>query len=407
MAKKETDLEEYYNVQAVKSNVLISSKYRSNLLEQRILTYVFANIDSVQRREDAYYFEFHTSVLMNMIKASSSSGSYYSRLKEAAKALTGRTIGFEDPVNHSFGFYNIVNSATYADGKMTLKFNKDIGDTVLFNLKSNYTRLPLLVMMEFKSVYSMRLYEVLRSIYYKKHTVTYGISELKLTLGVVNTNIEAVRRVLDSKKNLTESDFELAVAKCPERMFDTWRSFRSNVIEVAVKEINKVSDMRVEYSTIRTGHGGKVTGITFKMYLVKEDTSQKTSLSDDDKLLFYDNIRDKMYSFGVRISTPEARQIAQEAEFDEARVNRAIHLVMESVEPGTVQNPVGYIIKAIRGNYWASDKQMERYRNRYLKPKSEVVDTKKGDMLVAEDASGQLEFVELEEWKLPENDKNS
>lgn len=412
MKKKKAELEEYYNVQSVKSNVFISSKYRSNLLEQKILTYVFSNLDSVQRREDAYYFEFHTSVLMNMIKLTSSSGSCYSRLKEAAKALTGRTVGFEDPDNNSFGFYNIVNSATYEDGKMTLKFNKDIGDNFLFNLRNNYTKLPLLIMLEFKSVYSMRLYELLKSVYYKQHTITYGISELKLTLGVVNTNFETVRKILSSKKNLTESDYDLAVAKCPERMFDAWSSFRDRVINVAVNEINEISDMRVTYKVIRTGRGGKATGITFKMELVND---QKISLSDDDKLILYDEIRERLLKQGgIQISTPEACQIAKEADYDEFRINRALHLVLDCVEPGTVKNPVGYIIKAIRNNYWASDKQLERFRDKFLnRSKKETENnmvneesSSNGDVLLAEDDSGQLEFAELSPWSFPNTDDN-
>ena len=123
--------------------------------------------------------------------------------------------------------------------------------------------------MSFDSKYSYRLYEILKSkAFHSKNSSSteeefslhYGISELKLAVGVVDTNADAVSKML--KKH--NPDFDKIVNEVSrDKNFNVWSDFKKRVIDVAVKEINEKSDLLVKYELIREGYGGKVTGIIF------------------------------------------------------------------------------------------------------------------------------------------------
>lgn len=359
--------------QAIKSNALISAKYKSNLLENKILTYAFAHVKEIKSAPDAYIYTFSAAELMNVLGASYTSGSFYSRLKEAAQSMISRTMGFENPETKEFGFYNVINSAVYTNGTFTIKFNKDLGKKVLFNLSSNFTKLPLLTMMEFKSVYAMRLYELLKSRCYRPngskeskthYEIMYGLSELKLSLGVINANLDAVQKVLNGKKILTDEDYDIAVEKAPEKMFDSWNSFRIHVIDIALKEINETKDtgMTVSYDTVRKGRGGKISKIIFKIDLDNQNEKEKNisaaDLTEDEKLDLIDEFVEQCYEAGFRVKLREAKAIVEAADYDTYILFRALKICEASKE--TIKNFVPYIIAAINEEYIPSKKQFAR-----------------------------------------------
>ena len=182
--------------------------------------------------------------------------------------MTGRKIFIEDPDRKSFAAINLVGSATYKDNTFTIKFEPDITD-ILLDVKNNYTTLNLPILMSFNKVYSYRIYELLRSQAYEhknsmligeEFSLCYSLSELKLTIGVVDTNAESVSKALKKP----DPDFDHIVNNiAKEKTFDNWSDFRRKVLDVAVAEINEKSDIKVRYDVVRENHGGKVTKVIF------------------------------------------------------------------------------------------------------------------------------------------------
>ncbi len=90
-----------------KSNILISSKYKADLLENKILTYALAHV-----QKDGHYdengqiiYSFSASEIRNILGIRS--GSFYEKLKVTAEEMLGRMIALENAESHKFDYINI------------------------------------------------------------------------------------------------------------------------------------------------------------------------------------------------------------------------------------------------------------------------------------------------------------
>ena len=181
-------------------------------------------------------------------------GSFYTQLKTAAASMTSTTIGYVNDEIEAFKYMSVITSAEYKKGLFTVKFNYDL-KKYLIN-EAPFTVLDLPIILSYRSVYSLRLHEILLSKCYKKKRpgvshytkrdstegkfkIDIGISELKLSLGVVNADSKAVKAILVDS---AYPDYDKAVERASEKSFKDWYEFRRGVIDVAVKEINEVDN---------------------------------------------------------------------------------------------------------------------------------------------------------------------
>ncbi|MCR5602954.1 MAG: replication initiation protein [Lachnospiraceae bacterium] len=345
----------YQNSDYVKSNLLIGAKYKSSLLENKVMAISLNKIkDAEEDKEGTLIVRLKASELKKLLD--SKSGSFYSQLDKIGSSMTGRVIGMSDPINESFHYMSVINNAHYENGVLTLEYNKNLNG-YLKNIKQNFTKLNLETMLDFKSVYSFRLYELLKSrAYYPRgekrkdnaFVVTYDLPELKLDLGVINAELASVQKILNNSKR---PNYEAALEASPEKVFTTWFEFRRNCIDVAVKEINEKKDrteMEVDYKPRKSGQGGKVYGVDFyiKLYKKAEESadSVERELSEDEKLNFYDEIRDVI---DCGIKSKDAKAIAEAADFDMDMIISKYELAKQQ----DVDNIVGFMIAAIKNDY--------------------------------------------------------
>lgn len=358
--KREGDiLEDYYqNSDYVKSNFLIGAKYKSSLLENKVMAVSLNKIkDAQEDKEGTLIVRLKASELKKLLD--SKSGSFYSQLEKVGSSMTGRVIGMSDPETERFHYMSVINNAHYENGELTLEYNKNL-NKYLKNIKQNFTKLNLETMLDFKSVYSFRLYELLKSrAYYPKgvngdntFVISYDLAELKLDLGVINAELDKVRKILNDSQT---PNYEEALEASPEKVFTTWFEFRRNCIDVAVKEINDKRDkteMVVDYKPKKSGQGGKVYGVDFYIKLCKsinQGTSQAVNgdnaeLSEDDKLNFYDEIRD-LIEEGIK--SKDARAIAEASGFNMDLIREKYTIAVKQ----DVDNIVGWLIAAIKNDY--------------------------------------------------------
>ena len=94
----------------------------------------------------------------------------------------------------------------------------------LLNLKKNFTSYELVYTLRFKSKYSIRLYELIKSIHYK--------------------DLEQYERIfqLDELRRLMGAE-----------TYTTYQTFKTRALNIAVEEINRYSDTKVEYSPLKKG----------------------------------------------------------------------------------------------------------------------------------------------------------
>ena len=115
-----------YNLTYPKSKVLISSVFKSNLTENKILAYAFSRIklrDYTEDKEGAITVKLRARELRDIFEANNDGG-FYARLKSVARLMAGRVIGIEDPENHEFGFVSFIEKCLYVKGEMIIEFSK-------------------------------------------------------------------------------------------------------------------------------------------------------------------------------------------------------------------------------------------------------------------------------------------
>ena len=203
-------------------------------------------------------------------------------------------------------------------------------------------------MLSFKDSAGFRLYEIIKSKCYTpkgkpdtgKYVFNISLSELKLSLGVVNAEFEKVKDVLS---NTTAPDWDRAVEVAPEKKYESWGEFRRNILLKGIKQINEndMTDIHVEFDTIGKGRGGKVDKIVFTV-----TRKHQTVLSEQEKDDILFEIRDIL---GRTYTGTECRTIAEEAGYDIEKVRKAKEL-MDGYEKD-IDNTIGFLIKCIKEPY--------------------------------------------------------
>lgn len=252
-----------------RSNVLIESKSSTSLFERKLLNIAIAK---AVIEDGELIARVTTKDVKNYLHISGNS--IYTRLRDASKETLGHVVSIEDEGKENFIMFNVVNKCEYRDGVFTTRFTKEMKPHI-YNLKKDYTRMSLDVLCSFKSLFTTRIYEILRTQYYRFEKeasdeiivprppkAPYSLSELKFTLNVVNANAsKTVKRLVEQGR------FDEAIEEIKDASFEDWRNFRRKVLEVAKKELEEsnYSEICFDYEPVKSGKGGKVTGIRFKV----------------------------------------------------------------------------------------------------------------------------------------------
>lgn len=205
----------------VRSKINISSKTAS-----RILACLVACI----RHDDTQFKESYTVPIKDYLppdEGGGKGGKQYKLVKEACKELIGVTIEREwpdpdepegDPI---FLVMPFLTSIKYRKGKVEAKFNPEMSD-LLLQLRGFFTEIDLMEYLTLPSLYSQRLFEILKS--------WSGLPEVVLS-------VAELHRLLDT----------------PDSMRADFRQFRTRVIEKAHKDIHEKTKLRFEWEPVKAG----------------------------------------------------------------------------------------------------------------------------------------------------------
>ena len=325
---------EYYsNDNYIKSNAMIQAKYKSSLMENKLLNLALANsTNGVLDKEGTLVVTLTVPEITKALNIKSHA--IYSELDDIASTMTGRVIGVSDPRKKTFQYASLIHVAKYTeDSKFIVKFSKESRE-LIENISDQYTKLKISTIASFRSVYSLRLYESLKSKAYvpkgenaidkNKIKIEYGVAELQFQMGTVNMEVGNVKNILKETAKSGQPDYERALEAAKERVNTDWRHF-SRVLKASVKEINEITEMDVVMEPIPgRGRGGKISRVVF--YVDKNKTTSAETekqalveISEDDLL---DEIID-IASDITRIKISESREIAKAAGFNLDRVKKA------------------------------------------------------------------------------------
>lgn len=226
----------------VKDNKIIEASYTLSLSEQRVLLACISQIDSKSTLQPDNKFHVMASEIVDLMGLDSSNA--YRDMKMAVERLYNRTIKIDGEDGEMRWIYR--KEYVKNEGKITLYFSPEI-IPYLSQLSDKFTAYKLKYVTQFKSSYSIRLYEIL------VQWASAGEREVK---------VDWLRKI-----------FQV------EDKYKAIKDFKKYIVEPSLADINEHSNIWVEYGQRKSGR--TVTHFQFKFGL-KNQPKPRQQLTDAD-----------------------------------------------------------------------------------------------------------------------------
>ena len=250
----------------VKANDLIQkSRFSLSVQQQKIVLYLISQITQFDNEFKLY--EFSIPEFCKVCGIDYKSGKNYQDLKNAIKEIADKSVWIKIEEDEETLLRWIEKPyINKKSGTIKIRLDEDM-KPFLLQLKENFTQYELLWTLHFKSKYSIRLYELIKSIHFRElesYTREYKLDEL--------------RRLLDAEN------------------YKTYQTFKTRVLIPAIDEINNYSDKNIEYEPIKRGRS--VYSIRFT--ITTKDTVERLKLQSDiehefglDQMTLWDELESK------------------------------------------------------------------------------------------------------------------
>ena len=261
------DLKENYvalrEKQVVKANDLIQKSHFSlSLLQQKIVLYLISQIEYTDKEFRLY--EFDIREFCKVCGIDFDNGGNYTYLKEQIKEIADKSLWITIEDEETLLRWIEKPYINRKEGIIKIRLDEDM-KPFLLQLKANFTQYELIYTLHFKSKYTIRLYELIKSIHYHEletYERTYTVEELQ--------------KLLDAE------------------VYKTYQHFREKVIDKAIAEINEYSDKIVSYEPIKVGRRiGKIklkiaSKDTLKMLQIRAEIDREMNF-DPNQISLWDN----------------------------------------------------------------------------------------------------------------------
>ena len=215
----------------IKSNAIIEGRFNITLVEMKLFLSVLTQISPADTD-----FRVYRVYYRDLFDKMDVSGNMYDYIKASCKSLVDKTLVIETGKGHLitsfFSSIETYHNESYIDFCFDPKLKP-----YLLQLKSNFTVYDIRNILPCKSVYSIRIYQLLKQ-FEKIGNRTLELDELKEMLGL-------------SKNAYTQ-----------------WINFKTKVISPSEKELKKYSDIFFTYTKIKRGR--KIDSIKFTINRKKQ-----------------------------------------------------------------------------------------------------------------------------------------
>ena len=340
-----------------KSNELINAMGKGTALSQKLFAIGMQHI-TVDDTNNVVATIYGTD-LRKMFK--STSGSLYEHIEALCdRQVKGATIFdwnllMKDKENGKIEAHQVVTDASFKNGTLTLRYNNSLTDKIV-NLQKDYTVLSLADTLSLKSVYSLRLYEMLKSAFdYKRaiekidgeQVMDYNLTELKLELGIINSGGDNKIKAELEKDYPDYEKIDELVEKTGQTKYKEYKIFNRNVLSKAKDELNKKTSLIVDYEPIKSGR--KTVGIRFfvdkKNVAINSNKKEKEIQRSEDDIL--DDLIELMHDY---FKIKEIRDIAACADYDYEKIKKAYDYML--TYNTTVDVPIAFMKDCIKNEYY-------------------------------------------------------
>ncbi len=209
-----------------KDNQLIGQMAKYQLSELRLIAYCLAHYDS--RKADNRTIEASVNDLQEIFKMTTKDA--YAVVRQAVRAVNRKPIELETHRTEE-EWYIFTGFRYYKnEGRFEFKISPE-AQPLLLELGGNFTRYRLQDVYQFKAASTWKLYELLKRWLAKKEW-DIELDELRMLMGVAGK-------------------------------YPRWSDFAKRIIRPAIKEINELSDLKVNYEKIKRGR--RVVGVYFEI----------------------------------------------------------------------------------------------------------------------------------------------
>ena len=348
-----------------KANTLINAKGRSTLLVQKLFAVSIAKA-KLNPQDNTLEASIYGTDLKKIFGVKG--GSFYDHIKQAIEPaknqpsiLDWRIIYTNDEAQEVEAI-NVITDASFKNGILNVRYNNKI-TPYLSDLKSNYTVLSLSEVLQLNSVYSFRLYEILkaemdyqRAITHRSgpYYVQYNLTDLKLRLGIIDSQADPEIITALKKGNPDYSRIEKRAESTDgaERL-KTFGNFRKFALDKAKEEINEKTSIWFDYEPVKAGRGGKVVDIRFLINVNKDRKSNSEEEKRDKELTQEERFARMEQVQGLideKIKLSDIKAILEAADYDVSKVDTAYRLSRYS---SGIENLTGWLISAIKRGYEA------------------------------------------------------
>ncbi len=227
-SKKEYELSKKREQLVVKSNDLIQkSRFDLSILEQKIVLNLIQLIKPTDTAFETY--KFSVQDFCKLCNIDYKNGGNYAMIKDTIKGLRDKSFWVKQGKKQILCSW--INKARIEEnsGIIEIRLDDDLLP-YLIELKNNYTMYSLINVLGMQSKYSPRIYELAKSNEYKKAFII---------------ELQELKEMINAEHYTNYSDF------------------KRKVLDIALKEINTVTDINLTYEPIKEGR--KVTKIEFSI----------------------------------------------------------------------------------------------------------------------------------------------
>ena len=312
-----------------KSNDLIEARYKLTLGEQRLILLLASQIRIDDKDFNSYEIKVSDFAEMFDLKTDKS---LYEKVEKIADDLLGKKLYLK---NDSKNFEGTVwlSYVKYVRGSGAIKIRfDDCLKPYLLQLKNSingFTQYKLHTVLNFKSSYSIRLYELLKMEVWKAEKSGKANFEKNFAL-------DEYRQILGIDK----------------KAYPIFADFRKRVIDTTVLEISEQTELNIsETKYVKTGR--KITGITFVVNIRQMDETKKLKLEMPEE-----PPKEQTHPIVARlISLGYAPETAQRdfKKYGVKRLERNIAYTVAKQQEGVVKDLPAYLNQAIRedmGGAW-------------------------------------------------------
>lgn len=229
---------------AKKNDLVSQAAYRMDHYEHLIFLSALSQIDSREQIDDQTVYTIDVKMLAKT--ANIGATDYYSKIKKSAQKLFRREISIPLP-SEKVLVTRFLQAYEYHDGEalLSIQFSNRILPYISF-IKDSFVSYKFKQVAQFKSSYSVRLYELLIQRIDLSNTRTIELDQLRTLLKL-------------------------------GKSYQAYSNIKLKVITPAIKDINTYSDINVTYSEVRIGR--KVTALEFHIEALEPRPKTKKQLA--------------------------------------------------------------------------------------------------------------------------------